>query len=100
MSTTAAYQARVVARRRAADLCVDCGKRKPASARIRCVVCLRRACPVFLDRLRGRALSLVAINQGISRRWYERLPWLGDRWLRRRMVAAVAGQPRGRAVGT
>lgn len=57
--------------------------------------------PVFLDRCRGRALTLLALDRcGLARRWYERLPGLGDRWLRRRVVTAMAGQPRGRTVGT
>lgn len=35
---------------------------------------------------KGRALSLLALDlYGISRRWYEHTPWLGDRWLRRRL---------------
>lgn len=61
----------------------------------------RRASPeVRLPRARGRALSAIALDQyGMRRRWYERAPWFGDRWLRRRMRDAWKRPPRQRPAG-
>lgn len=38
-----------------------------------------------LQPARGSALSRIAYGQGFRRRWYERLPLIGDKLLRRRM---------------
>jgi hypothetical protein len=40
-------------------------------------------------RATGHALTIIAIERGIHRRWFERIPVLGDRWLRRRLTIQV-----------
>lgn len=48
----------------------------------------------------GPALSLVALDMyGLRRYWYERIPWIGDRWLRQRMHDAWKRPPKQRPAG-
>jgi hypothetical protein len=45
------------------------------------------------DVARGRALTLITLQYAISRKWYERIPWLGDRWLRKRLRVHWSRRP-------
>jgi len=43
----------------------------------------------YMPTTRGKALDAVAARYGLRRRFYERLPWFGDNWLRARIAQAV-----------
>jgi len=43
---------------------------------------------IFL-RAKGRALTFIAAEFGVTRMWYEKIPWAGDRWFRSRVVATM-----------
>jgi hypothetical protein len=47
---------------------------------------------LFVRQAHGPSLTRFALIYGLERRWYERIPWLGDRWLRRRTRWAMRNE--------